>query len=110
MDAKVAATFWTDSRVETLDQGATLALLWLMTAHVNEAGWVPKISERRFVFESKTTWKDLERACEGLGEGIVVHEKGWWLRHFIRYQIGTGSSLGKNLMARAVVKRFRDVL
>jgi hypothetical protein len=110
MDAKVTAGFWTDGKVEGLESPSEkLSLLWLMTARVNEAGWVPLVSIKRFEFETGAQWQDLQRACEALGEGIIIHAKGWWLRHFIRYQIGTGASLSKNLMARAVVKRFRDM-
>lgn len=103
MDTKIKASFWDDPTVADLDAEARLALLWLMTARINDAGWVDA-NPKLFRFHTDLAPEALARACEALQKGIVCHAKGIWMRHYIRHQIGTGPKLAANLMARAIVK------
>ena len=105
MDTKVKAEFWTDPSLEELEPDERLALLWLMTAHVNACGWV-KIGQRRFEFETRCLWQALERACEALGDNIVREAGGFWMRQFIRHQFGSGEKLARNNIASALVSQI----
>lgn len=105
MHPKVLAAFWRDEKVEVLDAKAKLCALWLITAHADICGWTPIVSEKRFALETDCSLDDLQRTVEGLGNGLVSHEKGFWLRNFIRYQIGAGNSLSMNNVARSAAKR-----
>jgi hypothetical protein len=110
MDTKIKDTFWKDPAVEQLveagDRDAILSLLWLMTAEVNHAGWV-EVTPRRFLFQTSCNFEALQRACQALGKGIVTHPKGFWIRNFIRHQIGSGEALAANNMAAPVIKSFQ---
>lgn len=108
MDTKISKAFWIDEAIETLDKDAKFCVLWLFTAHVNEAGWV-ECSQKRFQFETDCTTEDLARACEGLGKGVIVHKKGYWLRNYIRHQIGIGEPLAKNNQALAIIRMFKNM-
>jgi len=114
MNTKIKDTFWDDEAVGTLvdpekpDHAALVSLLWLMTAKVNAAGWVD-FSMRTFAFHTGCNREALGRACEALGKGIVTHEKGFWLRNFIRHQIGTGKRLAANKIAGSVVHCFHHM-
>lgn len=102
MDTKIKSSFWLDQKVESLDAIQKLALLWLFTAHVNNAGWV-ECSQRRFEFETASPWQALLDATEALGKGVLRHAKGFWIRNYVRHQIGEGVKLAKNNMAMAIV-------
>jgi len=110
MQTKIDPSFWDDERVGSLaekgDHEAILALLWLMTARVDIAGWV-EFSPRLFTYHTSLTPEAIQRACHALGMGIVTHEKGFWLRHYIRYQLGTGESMAANRIAASIIKSFR---
>jgi hypothetical protein len=110
MDTKIKETFWKDPAIEKLvehgDRDAILSLLWLMTAEVNHAGWV-EVTPRRFTFQTSCEFEALQRACQALGKGIVTHPKGFWIRNFIRHQIGSGDALAANNMAAPVIKSFQ---
>jgi|688.fasta_scaffold203415_2 hypothetical protein len=103
MDTKISPSFWLDPAIEPLDAEAKLALLWLQTAHISMCGWV-SVSQRRFVFETACPIEALQRATQALGRAIVVHPDGYWLRDFIRQQIGDGQKLADNNMAPPCVK------
>ena len=102
MHTKIPATFWLDHAIEPLDAEAKLAILWLQTAHVTHCGWVSS-TLRRFVFETACAPEALQRAIEALGSAITVHPNGYWLRDFIRQQIGDGEALAHNNMAKPIV-------
>jgi hypothetical protein len=110
MDTKIKDAFWKDPAVEQLveagDRDAILSLLWLLTAEVNHAGWV-EVTPRRFLFQTSCSFEALQRACQALGKGIVSHPKGFWIRNFIRHQIGSGEALAANNMAAPVIKSFQ---
>lgn len=110
MDTKIKDAFWKDPAIEQLveagDRDAILSLLWLLTAEVNHAGWV-EVTPRRFLFQTSCSFEALQRACQALGKGIVSHPKGFWIRNFIRHQIGSGEDLAGNNMAGAVLKSFQ---
>lgn len=102
MDTKIPPTFWLDPAIEPLDAEAKLAILWLQTAHISHCGWV-SATQRRFIFETACTPEALQRAIQALGSAITVHPNGYWLRDFIRQQIGDGESLAHNNMAKPIV-------
>lgn len=102
MDTKIKQTFWSDRTIENLSSDQKLALLWLFTAHANNAGWV-ECSARRFEFETGSPYEALLSACKALNKGIISHEKGFWVRNYVRHQIGEGESLAKNNMAKAII-------
>lgn len=110
MDTKIKDAFWKDPAIEQLveagDRDAILSLLWLLTAEVNHAGWV-EVTPRRFLFQTSCSFEALQRACHALGKGIVSHPKGFWIRNFIRHQIGSGEALAANNMAAPVIKSFQ---
>lgn len=110
MDTKIKDAFWKDPAIEQLveagDRDAILSLLWLLTAEVNHAGWV-EVTPRRFLFQTSCSFEALQRACQALGKGIISHPKGFWIRNFIRHQIGSGEALAANNMAAPVIKSFQ---
>lgn len=108
MDTKIKSSFWTDPAVEALDGEAKFALLYLFTAHMTTAGWA-EFTRKRFQFDTDLSIEALERACLALGKGIVIHQRGWWAKSYIRHQIGVGPKLVKNNQAQAVVKCFEHM-
>ena len=109
MDTKIKASFWDDEAIGKLvdakDPEALVAVFWLMTANINHAGWVD-FSPRVFVFQTGVDVTALQRGCDALGRGVVKHERGFWMRHFIRHQFGTGNSLAANSMSASVLRAF----
>ena len=101
MDTKIKPSFWSDATVENLIPVEKLALLWLLTANVSHCGWA-SATKRRFEFDTGLEWSVLERACIALGKGLVKGVDGWWIRNYIRHQIGDGQKLAKNNMATAI--------
>ena len=108
MDTKIPATFWLHETIEPLDAEVKLAILWLKTAHVTHCGWV-SATTRRFVFETACPPDALQRAIDALGMGIKTFPNGYWLRDYIREQIGDGEALIKNTMAKSVIKSMRKL-
>lgn len=101
MDSKIKPSFWSDPKIEALSSSERLAVLWLMTAHVSNCGWATA-TRGRFEFETGLEWSTLESAALSLGTGLVRSKDGWWVRNFIRHQIGDGSKLAKNNMRAAI--------
>jgi hypothetical protein len=97
MDSKIKASFWSDAAIEGMDACGKLALLWLFTAHISNCGWATA-TKNRFEFETGLKWDVLVRATEALGEGVVKGKDGWWVRNYIRHQVGDGPQLAKNNM------------
>jgi hypothetical protein len=110
MDSKVKGSFWTDPEVEDLGAEEKLAVLWLMTAHVNACGWT-EVGKKRFEFETGCPWDALGRACDALQGGIVRtgNGTGFWLRNYIRHQFGNGEKLVKNRISGALVNQILDL-
>lgn len=101
MDTKIKSRFWTDPQVENLGSDSKLALLWLLTAHITDCGYV-ECSQRRFEFETGSPWQALLDSVQALGESVVTTAKGFWVRNYIREQIGQGERLAKNNMAKSI--------
>lgn len=107
MDTKIKSRFWTDPQVENLGSDSKLALLWLLTAHITDCGYV-ECSQRRFEFETGSPWQALQGAVQALGESVVTTAKGFWVRNYIREQIGQGERLAKNNMAKSIGRSLRE--
>lgn len=101
MDSKIKASFWSDAAIESLDSRQKLALLWLFTSHISNCGWATA-TKSRFEFETGLKWTVLERATAALGTALVRGKDGWWVRNFIRHQIGDREQLAKNNMRVAI--------
>jgi hypothetical protein len=96
MDTKISSDFWDDPDVIELDEQARLAALWLLTnARLNLAGYA-EISGKVFSFQTGLSQEALARAHEGLPKTFLKFGKGYWVRNFIRRQIGQGNSLVRN--------------
>jgi hypothetical protein len=108
MDTKIKSRFWPDPQVEALDRDGKLSLLWLLTAHITDCGYV-ECSPRRFEFETGSPWQALIEATEALGGSVVRTAKGFWVRNYIREQVGVGESLANNNMGKAVVRQLKNV-
>lgn len=108
MDTKIFSRFWSDPQIEILDSNGKLAVLWLLTAHVTDAGYV-ECSRRRFEFETGSPWQALLDSVEALGDSIVATSKGFWFRNYIRLQIGVGQPLAKNNMAKSIARSLRHL-
>lgn len=108
MDTKIKRSFWTDAVVEEMPVEQKLALLWLLTANISSCGWAP-VTRRRFEFETGSPWEALLQAVKAMGKGILSHEKGFWIRNYIRHQIGDGDRLAKNNMRVPITTSLSDV-
>lgn len=106
MDTKITSAIWSNVGLELVGPEAKLAALWLLTnEHIDIMGYA-ELSERRFIFETGLEAKALPRAYEGLGNGLVLTGKGYWLRNYIGYQYGRGLSLVKNNWSKGLTKRL----
>lgn len=103
MDSKIKARFWTDPEVEAMGPLQKLALLWLMTAQVSDCGWV-QCSRKRFEFDTGVAYEDLNAAVKALGTSVVVVDGGFWLKNYIREQLGAGEKLASNTMSSAIAR------
>jgi hypothetical protein len=108
MHSKIKSCFWSDPVVEDLPSEGKLALLWLFTSRISVCGWVPT-SRRRFEFETASPWQALLSAAEALGKGLVIHDKGFWVRSYIRHQFGVGERLGRNNMRVTIIDSMAEV-
>lgn len=107
MDTKFSNSYWDDPRVIELDAEAKLAGAWMLTnARLNFAGYAT-VSLKTFRFQTEVDDKALGRAIEGLGKSCVRTPEGYWLRNFIRRQIGEGGPLVRNFMCAPLL---RDML
>lgn len=107
MDTKISADFWSDHRVIDLDKDAKLALLWALTnGRVNMAGYA-EFSQKLYRFETEADSEAFDRACQGLAKGIVRTPQGYWIKNFIKRQIGSGVALQKNKMVRPLIRQMR---
>lgn len=109
MDPKVSPQFWTDRDVIELDSSAKLAAFWMITnSGVNLVGYA-EVSPKVFRFETEADAEAMGRACDGLARNFVRTERGYWLRNFIRYQLGAGESLTRNKMCGPLLRDLRTV-
>ncbi len=107
MDTKVKGSFWQDPIVDSLPPNGKLAILWLFTSGISACGWNPT-TKRRFEFETQSPYQALLDAVKALGDSIVSHPKGLWVRKYIRHQIGDGERLAKNNMRFPVLRAMED--
>lgn len=109
MDPKVSPQFWTDRDVIELDAGAKLAAFWMITnSSVNLAGYAD-VSMKVFRFETDGDAEAMARACDGLSRNFIRTERGYWMRNFIRYQLGAGESLTRNKMCGPLIRDMRTM-
>jgi len=102
MDTKIPSTFWTDPKFDQCDSGMLLAALWIKTNERLDLLGSAEISPRNFEFQTHLPFKDFGRACKPLGRGLVRDGNRYWIRDFVRQQIGAGDSLVKNHMRKAL--------
>lgn len=104
MDTKIPQTFWTDPDFENCQPDVLLAVIWLKTNdRLNLLGF-SEVSPRHFEFQSRMPFATFGRACEALGKGLVRDGNRYWLRDFIREQIGSGAALMRNHMRKPLVR------
>jgi len=108
MDTKIKPSFWSDPVVDALPPEGKLALLWLFTSRVSACGWCPA-TKRHFEFETGSPYQALLDAVKALGKGCVTHAKGFWIRNYIRHQIGVGDRLARNNMRFPILNALVDV-
>jgi hypothetical protein len=109
MDAKLTAQFWTNRDVVELDKDAKLAAVWMISnSGVNLAGYA-EVSDKVFRFETEVDTEAMGRALTGLGESFVRCERGYWMRNFIRMQLGEGDSLLRNAMCGPLLRDMKTM-
>jgi hypothetical protein len=104
MDTKLPATFWSDPDFDSCDAQVLLAVLWIKTNERLDLLGFAEISPRVFKFQSRLDFEAFDRACEALGKGLVRDGNRYWLRDFVREQIGDGPSLVRNNMRKPLVR------
>ncbi|MFA6959923.1 MAG: hypothetical protein WC205_04130 [Opitutaceae bacterium] len=107
MDPKFSAEYWDDPRIIELDLAGKIAGAWLFTnARVNYAGYA-EVSLKVFSFQTEAPPEALDRAMTALGESCVRVGNGYWLRSYIRRQIGEGAGLVRNCMCSPLLRDLR---
>jgi hypothetical protein len=104
MDTKLAPSFWSDPAFDSADSQVLLAVIWLNTNQSLDILGFAEISPRTFEFQTRMPFAVLERACQALGKGLVREGNSYWLRYFVRDQIGAGISLAKNHMRKPLMR------
>ena len=103
MQTKIDPAIW--ENIEDATPETKLAVFWMLTNSRLDAAGYCKASMKRFEFETGLTSESFHTACQALGKGLVPVAKGYWLRNYIRRQIGPdGETLSKNYFSRTVAK------
>jgi len=109
MDTKLPPTFWTDPQFDECDTEILCAILWIKTNdRLNLLGFA-EIGQRLFEFQTRMPFACFERACQALGKGLLRDGQSYWLRDFVREQIGSGEALAKNHMRKPLVRALATV-
>lgn len=104
MDTKLPPTFWTDPEFDKCAPDVLLAVLWIKTNdRLNLLGFA-EVSPRVFEFQTRLGFDVFERACQALGKGLVRDGNRYWLRVFVREQIGCGLALMNNNMRKPLAR------
>jgi len=107
MDPKFSSEYWDDPRIIELDTAGKLAGAWLFTnARVNYAGYA-EVSLKVFSFQTEAPKEALDRAIKALAGSCVKVGGGYWLRNYIRRQIGEGTGLVRNCMCAPLLRDLR---
>jgi hypothetical protein len=107
MQTKIDPKLWDALQGSTKE--TKLAVLWMLTnRQLTPSGYCPAPVET-FQHETKLSEEDLRRAYEFLREDVVKTAKGYWLKKFIRQQIGENRpALAKDKRARPVVTSIEE--
>lgn len=109
MDPKFSAEYWDDPRIIELDMAGKVAGAWLFTnARVNYAGYA-EVSLKVFSFQTEAPPEALDRAIQALGTSCARVGNGYWMRNYIRRQIGEGASLVRNCMCAPLLRDLRSM-
>jgi hypothetical protein len=112
MHTKIYSDFWSDREIEPQGPQIKLAALWLMTnERVNLLGFA-EVSEKRFMYDTGLPAEALTKTLEALTKPFVQFGKGskiYWIRNYIRRQIGEGDSLLRNNMFKPLVRAWQGL-
>jgi hypothetical protein len=107
MQTKIDPKLW--DALHEYPRETKLAVLWMLTnRQLTPSGYCPA-SVKTFQHETELSEEDLRRAYEFFREDLVKTAKGYWLKKFIRHQIGENRpALARDKRSRPVVASIEE--
>jgi hypothetical protein len=104
MHTILPTTIWSNNDFIELDDEHKLCYFWMQT-NANTAGYV-SVSPKRLKRDIDIDFECFEKACEVMGDNFHRMEGGFWIRDYIKQQIGEGEKLAANHMSATVIKHL----
>ena len=104
---KIDPKLWDSFQNE--DTNTKLAVLWMLTNRkLTSSGYSPA-PLKTFQNDTELSEEDLRRAYAFFREDVVKTAKGYWLKNFVRYQIGANRpALARDKRSRPVVASIEE--